>query len=380
LLSSLTSHLIEWLATKPEVPAARSTRRWHVRYARDIVVHRVIAHIVDHKRATAPVLSDVEIPVATGDAIQRYFSKHIERSLGDASVHAARFVDPNPARDACHRALTASDEFVDASRTLAQLLFTATAGDQRIAAGDLAVCAFSAGNRPGRSFLALLKVDPSEVFTHQVTTDEHGRRLVSFEVLGSAMPTPTDRLHKCAFIELPRQGQDYDLILLDRQTREAVARPIANFFARRFLNCELAYDDARRTHLFYKASMTAVNSLRAASKPREADAVYFSANAAIAGEELNVDHWLAALPLAEAERSQLDETISRTLPDRTFTVDPNYREKLRAKVQFVGDNDLKLEMRQDSYREMVSVEHMTSPGGAPVWQVTIQTRRWEQKR
>jgi hypothetical protein len=76
----------------------------------------------------------------------------------------------------------------------------------------------------------------------------------------------------------------------------------------------------------------------------------------------------------------LDETISRTLPDRTFTVDPNYREKLRAKVQFVGDNDLKLEMRQDSYREMVSVEHMTSPGGAPVWQVTIQTRRWEQKR
>ena len=60
-------------------------------------------------------------------------------------------------------------------------------------------------------------------------------------------------------------------------------------------------------------------------------------------------------------------------------MDPHYREKLRAKVRFVGDNDLKVEVREDSYKDMVRAKHRDPAGGGPGWEITIQTDKWEQK-
>ncbi|HID61543.1 MAG TPA: nucleoid-associated protein [Anaerolineae bacterium] len=354
-----------------------------MRYATGIHIDELVVHILDHRSGNQPILSETPCPLAGREQLTTYFTAHIENSLADPSARAARFVSLDPAATAglCQALLEGRLDLVTGSRELATRLFGVMKGNPRISPGDLAVCFYRAETHPNARYLGLLKLDPSTVFRHKTERDTQGRLFVNFELQPDALPTTREKLQKCAFIRPLEPRLEYDMILLDRQARERVARPVAEFFAKGFLGCEWALDNRERTDRLYKGLLSACNRLRPQLSPAEEERLRRQVEAAISSRAINLDHWLAAVPLEEEQRQVVDETLTAVLPDREFELDTEYAEKLVQKRRFRGDWGLRVEVRGDKYGEVIKeVRRVDEPGEPPYFRVVIHTQKWQEVR
>lgn len=352
-----------------------------MRYATGIHIDELIVHILDHRRNNQPILSEVPCPLSGRDQLTTYFTTHIENSLADPSARAARFVSLDPAATSglCQTLLEGSLDLVTGSRELATRLFGVMEGNPRISPGDLAICFYRTETRPDTRYLGLLKIDPAAVFRHKTERDTQGRLLVNFELQPDVLPTTREKLQKCAFIRSLEPRLEYDMILLDRQTRERVARPVAEFFAKGFLGCEWALDNRERTDRLYKGLLSACNRLRPELSPADEETLHLHVEAAITGQAINLDQWLTEVPLSDKQRQVVDETLTTVLPDREFEIDASYAEKLVQKRRFRGDWGLKVEVRGDKYKEVIrEVRRIDEPGEPPYFQVIIRTQEWKE--
>lgn len=229
-----------------------------MRDAINIHVERAIVHVVDNQRKQA-ILSEVELSLAEQPKLQAYFDSQVANALTDPATSAAVFKPDGDTgtADLCYQVLGDEAKLIPNSQRLAERLFAIMAEDRRTVAGSLVVCLYSAANYLGNKFLALVKIDPSEVLVQKIARDRQGRRTVSFEVRDDALPTAREKLQKAAIVQPKRRGAEYELLLLDRQ----VAKVAANFFASGFLNATPALDAHARTDKFYTAAQTAYNRL-----------------------------------------------------------------------------------------------------------------------
>jgi hypothetical protein len=243
----------------------------NMRDATNIQLDQLIIHILDPKRPDSPVLSECTIPLEGDQRIVDYFVTHIQNSLKNPTAKAARFVviDDEIVSGVCKALLEDRLDLVEGSRRLAQGLYEIIAEDRRINACDLgscnsfirairdpfcrfyhefhewtndtnfnrlffgkhlAVCLYRAENQHSVSrYLALLSIEPSEVFRHKKEHDPQGNLYVNYEIETEIMPTTREKLQKCAFIQGLEPRPDYDMMMLDRQKREGVAKFFIGF-------------------------------------------------------------------------------------------------------------------------------------------------------
>jgi hypothetical protein len=353
-----------------------------MRYATDIQLDQLIVHMLDPWHPDGFVLSERTLPLDREQHLADYFVAHIQNSLQDPAARAARFaaLDDEAAPGVCKALLDGSLNLVEGSRRLAQRLYEIIAGDRRISAGDLAVCTYRAGNRPHvPRYLALLKIDPSEVFRHKTERDPQGNLYVSFEIETDVMPTTREKLQKCAFVQPLDPRPEYDMMLLDRQTRQPVPLPVARFFAKDFLGAQLALDARQRTDTLYRNLVSAHNQLRPRLRPQEDESLRQAIDGVVTSAFINVDTWLEALPLPEDQKERIDQVISQELPDREFEIDTTYARHLVRKRRFRGDHGLRVEVSAERYNQVIfSVERVEEPGGPPYYRIVIHTENWEE--
>jgi phosphopantetheine adenylyltransferase len=188
-----------------------------MREATNIHLDQLIVHILDPGRPNGFVLSERTIPLERNQRLVDYFVAHIQNSLKDPTAKAACFIAMNDkaVSGICKALLDGHLDLVKGSRKLAQQLYAIITSDKRIKACDLAVCFYQAENQHSVSrYLALLKIDPSEVFRHKTEYDPQGNQYVNFEIETEVMPTTRERLQKCAFVQqLEPRSPDYDMML-----------------------------------------------------------------------------------------------------------------------------------------------------------------------
>lgn len=353
-----------------------------MRYATDIQLDQLIVHILDPWRPSGVVLSERALPLDGNPRLVDYFVTHIQNSLQDPAAKAARFValDNEVASGVCKALLDDSLDLVGGSRRLAQRLYRIIAGDRRISAGDLAVCFYRAGNQPHvPRYLALLKIDPSEVFRHKTERDPQGNLYVSFEIETDVMPTAREKLQKCAFVQPLAPRPEYDMMLLDRQVRPSVPRPVARFFAEDFLGAQLALDARQRTDRLYRGLVSAHNRLRPDLRPQDDESLRQAIDSAVTSSFINIDTWLEALPLPEESKQQIEQVVSQELPDREFEIDTTYAQQLTRKRRFRGDHGLRVEVSAERYNQVIrSVERVEEPEAPPYYRIVIHTEKWEE--
>ena len=350
--------------------------------ATNIHLDQLIVHILDPKRPDGPVLSECTIPLEGNQRLIDYFVTHIQNSLKDSAAKAACFVamEKEAVSGICKALLDGHLDLVEGSRRLAQQLHGIIKSDKRIKACDLAVCFYQAENQHSVSrYLALLKIDPSEVFRHKTEYDPQGNQYVNFEIETEVMPTTRERLQKCAFVQqLEPRSPDYDMMLLDRQTRE---KEVAKFFIKDFLGAKLALDTQQRTSLLYKSLISAYSQIRPELQPHEAESLRQAIDVAITSACINIDSWLQALPLSEVHKEQIDQVVSQKLPDREFEIDKTYAQKLIRKRRFQGDHGLRvvIEASGETYKQVIrSEERVEEPGSPPYYRIVIHTEKWEE--
>jgi hypothetical protein len=352
-----------------------------MREATNIHLDQLIVHILDPGRPNGFVLSECTIPQKGNQPVMDYFATHIQNSLKDPTAKAACFVAMNDkaVSGICKALLEDRLDLVDGSRRLAQQLYDIIKSDKRIKACDLAVCFYRAASPDSvLRYLALLKIDPSEVFRHKTKHDPQGNQYVNFEIEAEVMPTTRERLQKCAFVQQLEPRSDYDMMLLDRQTRE---EGVAKFFITDFLDAKLALDTQHRTDLLYKGLISAYNQIHPKLQPHEAESLRQAIHVAITSACINIDSWLQALPLSEEHKEQIDQVVSQKLPDREFEIDKTYAQKLIRKRRFQGDHGLRvvIEASGETYKQVIrSEERVEEPGSPPYYRIVIHTEKWEE--
>jgi hypothetical protein len=340
-----------------------------MRNAVNVRVERAIVHILDHRHNNL-TLSDLELRLTPDERLQEYFDAQVVNALADGEAHAANFAQggQEKTKEICIDLVDGRGGFVKCSKELAQRLYDAVGSDKRIAPGNLIVCLCSASNLT-KPFLALLKIDPSQVLVTRVSKSE-GRRAVTFDIRGDVLPTVRERLQKAALVRHPRTRVEYDLLLLDRQVKGAAA----DFFAKTFLNARPALDARSRTDRFYMSVQSAYNALRPTLDAEQSEDLLTQLDAALEVKRLNTDVWVQALDLPEEAKSVIRTNLDEQLPDREFDVDTAYAsQQLVKKRRFRGDYNTLFEVEADHYATVVKQsKEFTRRDGTPVTQLTLE--------
>ena len=341
-------------------------------------VDEIVVHILEPKgREFVP--SGRPIDLRDEDRLRKYFVDHITDSLAASITRAARFkhTEDKATPGICNAILTGATDLVAGSQALAQSLYTILENDQRIAPGDLAVCLYQADNYGGRSFLALLKINPSEVYQRRVVTDD-GDQYVEYRLADESLFAKGEPLQKAAFVQLRSEDEDYDLLMLDRQTRG-----IADFFARDFLDVEEAFDASQRTIALFRALMQAHNEVRAIISPDQNNAFDAAVTAVFDSDDVDVDAFVKGLALPDEAKRAVRAHLDASLPDQAFALDRDVVGKILRTRRFGGDHGLRVEVRRDAFEDVIqSVAHVENDPQRPqgYYRIVIHTERWEELR
>ncbi len=312
--------------------------------------------------------------------IKDYFFNHIKNSLQDPSAKAAKFVafGDEISSGICKEILKGNLDYIGGSAELAKKLYTIISNDERINPCDLAVCLYHNENGNGSNltkYLALLKIDPTAVFRHKTIVDEQGKKYVSFEIEEEVMPTTREKLQKCAFIQPMEPRPEYDMIILDKEVRD-----VSDFFLKDFLGASLAFDATERTKRLYLGLVSAHNQLRPSLSAQQDEAMHQSISNLMNMSSVNVDIWIDQQNIEKKLKDQIKQVVSlERLPDREFSIDKNYSQKLIKKLRFRGDYDLRVEIAKDSFKEVIkSAEPMIDAEGHKYYKIVIHTKKWEE--
>lgn len=350
-----------------------------MRDAAGIHIQRVIVHIVNHHQRREPVLSEVELPLGRDLTLRQYFEKQITYVLHDSPATAAKFSPQGDQSVAtwCGHLISNPRHFVPSSQKLSQRLFDVMSGDKRISPGSLVICLYSAENYSDARFLALIKIDPTEAFVERIREDERGHRYVGYDVRGDVLPTAIEQLHKAALVRSRSDGAEYDLLLLDKQVTGA-PRPVADFFAKAFLNVVPAFDARERTKRMYSTLIAVQNKIRPTLKPQAAETFRERIDEVARAEKVDLDEWVDTLTVPEEAKTQIRNELTRTLPDKQFALDTTFAGKLIQKRKFRGDYDLRVSVRAENFRDVITSTEPPEANERQRWRIVIETERWEE--
>lgn len=348
-----------------------------MRDATNIQIQEIIIHILE-PRGQGLVLSDMTLPLVGNQELNDYFTRHIQGSLLESITKAARFRNINPAQPSgiCHAMLSGETNLVDGSRNLAQILYQILENDQRISPADLGICFYQAENYPERRFLAILKIDPSQVFRH-VVRQENGNLYIGYEVDREAITN--ERLQKSVFIQsLEPRHPDFDMLLMDRQSRGEIDRGVARFFSQTFLDAEEAFDQRKYTERLYKSLNQAQNLIRNRLTLIQEEELDARVRLALLSSRINIDSWLDELNIPDVIKQEIDQVIRQFVPDREFDLDQQYSEQNLQKVRYLGDYKLRLEVLAEYFRQVVVAEDyiQNDPARPPFYRITLETEKW----
>ncbi|MBW4696319.1 MAG: nucleoid-associated protein [Aphanocapsa lilacina HA4352-LM1] len=357
-----------------------------MRYPGEVRVQQLVIHVVDPHRDNV-VFSERDVPLDGADRLVEYFGHHIRNSLQDPVAGAGRFEADNscPTFALCRAMLHEGLDLIGGSGKLAGQLAEIIRRNRSISPGVLVAGFYTDSGRPEvPRFLALLKMDPSQVFRHVVEREAAtGRRYVRLALESDVLPSEREKLQKCAFVQpLEPRHAEYDMLLLDRQTRVPTEVPVAKFFVEGLLGAKLALDARGRTDRLFKGLMGAYNDLKSILPPGQGEQLRQAVDAAVRQSTIDLEDWLESLPLAEEHRRSIDRHLAgQHLNERTFDIDRTYGRSLLKKRVFRGDHSLRVEVSADpdkAQQVIQSTERIEIPGTLPYYRVVLHTERWDE--
>lgn len=356
-----------------------------MRYPGEIIVKNLILHVTDPHNNNV-FLSERELPLGGFADLPDYFIQHISNSLRDPVAKAASFNDKSDGSvfSLCRDIMQGTLGLVSGSQKIARSLVKAIERSKRISSGILAVFLYTDDSRPDvEAYLGLLKLDLADVYRHKMETDPITKeKYIELSIESNVLPSKRERLQKCAFIQPINPDHSYDMLLLDRQSRQIEDQPVAKYFLEGFLGANLAFGERERTEAFYRGAIAYYNDLKSNLQPGELDDFRQSINHALNQPSIDTEAWIGTLNLTEERKIALrDKFLEVDLVDGEFEVDHQYVEsrRLTKKRVFKGDEDLRVELPadEDKFKQLV-VNQRPDPDNPSFQLITIRTEKWSE--
>lgn len=352
-----------------------------VRDLHEVEVVRGVTHIVaPHDPMQGLRLSEAELPL--GGGVGEILAAHVTRGLADGQAKAARFADRRDERafGAFTRLLGQRPPLVDVSKRLATALHAIVEQDDRVSDGNLAVLACravgSGGNGNTVRFSAVLKLDPSATLKAVSDADPAtGKPRIRYEVDPNSLPSKNERVQKCAFVQTVDAAAAFEMLVVDRQRR---GEAISQFWMRDFLGAEPVLDAPERTRRLYRSLKAARNEVEQDLDADDLAALDQMIDGAVVQASVDLDNLVEALPVPAPIRERINATVSRSLPDRQFDLDPAVARQFVRRRAYRADNDLRISVRAE-FMEMLVVEDLEAgDDDTRLRRVSFETRTWKE--
>ncbi len=319
----------------------------------EIYLRRVIVHIMDANAGMA-VLSDSELEWES--ELAEFLKEHIARIASGDDCKECEFYKE---QSEIYQLLNGySDErFVEVSKEMALRLYDLIAANADIPSADLFVVRFTCG---GHDYLALLKMNYKESFTHRTMAGENGNSNEIFKYR-SLLPAQTQRISEGAVIDL----EDASVRLVEKKYE--VNGEKTNYFSYLFLKCA--------AHLSHKSKLAIV-----------ARAVESVQNEAFDESRQYEEHMRAKSILDETLKEQGSfavEEIAQKIFEETPTLADSFEAKMEKydmvketvrpesektvrkyeKQCLMTDTGIEIKIPMEQYRDKDSVEFITNPDG-----------------
>ncbi|NFA61271.1 nucleoid-associated protein [Clostridium botulinum] len=211
-------------------------------YIKEVNINEAIIHILD-SNANGPILNEYKLRL--DDENYKFILKHVEKCLKDQQLRYAQFNNErNIVKEVSQEYLNGQSDLLTISKELAKQLFVLMKGNDNIESCDLMIVSISTEYGP---MLGILKMDYIKNYIHVIDTVEDKIGInIAPEVTG--LPMTASKIKKCAFIKPIREGQEFNLMLIDKQKKSKDSEEYgSNYFIKNYLGCNVIENERDMT-------------------------------------------------------------------------------------------------------------------------------------
>ncbi len=344
-----------------------------MRFLSNITIEHAIAHHLDHL-LPEKIISHRQLKLT--EELQLYLSEHIIAVSRLSSLVPAKFYDePGEVAIACRAILSGDGKFSPLSAKIAERLFMVMGTNRSLSPGLLLVVQ-AKNNDNNQHFLALLKMESQPVFKEDRKQGADGETYIELSVDPVALPSPGRHLQKCALIKKEHSAAQPEILLVDKQARDAA---VAGFFHEHFLQAEYCRDSHFRTKKFVREFVKWANKARQEHRftPEQLDETVSAARDALRHEKLSVPEFIQKTIENRGEQSDCLETLTKKHVDAKFETEAKASEKFR-KMQVVKlDHNTLLRMTKSSSLDKDFYKVEPDPEDNTMTIITIRTRKYQ---
>lgn len=309
-------------------------------YIKEISLNEAVLHILD-TNSEEPILNEFRLDL--DEDTYRFLLRHAERCLRDEELKYALFNEErNIVKEVSQEYLLGQGDIVVASKEIARQLFTLMKSNSNIPSCDLVVLSISTEFGP---LLGIFKMDYIKNFTHSVDfiDEKIGIRILPEY---SGLPSSSSKIQKCAFIKPISPGQEFNLMVIDKQNKDS------NYFINNYLGCRLIDNERDMTRNLIKAveDWTRANLGDNADK---AETVRSTVKEKVKSQETVSIEELSDSIFGESqlEKESFSEFISSKGVSETVDVDREWAEKKLKRVRLKIDSDIDLYLGHEVYSD-----------------------------
>lgn len=319
----------------------------------EIYIRKVIVHIMDNM-VGMPILSDT--PLEFGSEFADFLKEHIYKvAAGDDSKQCQFYKDQSE----IYQMLSEyeDDSFIPMSQALGNALYDIMGKNVEIPSADLMIVRFKSGED---EYLALLKMNYKEFYTHRTMSTESGNvnEVIKYK---SILPSESQRLQEAAVINL----KTMDVSLIEKKYE--VNGEKTNYFSYLFLKCSSRLSDKTKLNIVTKA----VESIQEANYDESEQYEVKMRAKAIINETLEEEGGFVVEEIAERifeEKPELTGAFQETMEKYNMVkeeVKPQ-SEKTKKKYEkqcLVTDTGIEIKIPMEQYSNTDSVEFITNDNG-----------------
>lgn len=343
-----------------------------MRFLSDITIEQAIAHHLDH---LIPEKIISNRPLKLTEELHLYLSEHIIAVSRLSSLVPAKFYDePGEVAIACRSILSGNGKFIKESQKIAERLFTVMGTNRSLSPG-LIIFTQVRNHETKQQFIALLKMESQPVFKEE-RKETNGETYIELAMDPVALPAPGRHLQKCAFIKAEHRAAQPEILLVDKQARDAA---VAGFFHEHFLQAEYCRDSHFRTKKFVREFIKWANKARQQHRlsPEQLDQTVSAAREALHDKKLSVPNFIQENIENRGEQNDCLESLASRHVDPQFETEPKASEKFR-KTQIIKlDHSTQVRMPHQATLDKNFYKAEVDSEDETVTIVTFRTRKYQ---
>lgn len=331
--------------------------------ANDINIQDAVIHVLDNN-AEEPILNEYTLELT--EDTYKFLYKHIDKIFRNDDLVPAVF---NPGRNLVREIVQdylngLEGNIIEISKELARQLFIIMKGNINIQSCDLIVTSIITDQGP---MIGILKLDYVNSFTHQVEfiNDKIGVGLIKHS---AALPGNSQRIQKAAFIKPIREGQAFDLWILDNKSIKEMKNDDeygANYFCNSFLGCSQVSDSRTETKTFINAVERWIRN-NITEDAVKAEYVRSTVKDELQEEDnINITELADKLFRDEPQKKQdFERFIKGNGIDEEIKVDKQFVDKKLKRVRLKIDKDIDVYIGKEAYKDQSKFEIQRNGDGS----------------